>query len=166
MSQLTTVAMCSAITILATNAVVADSLVFPHTKEEWANLLFPRFPDQGMVNQGLCIVGGCKVTFATNSANFQSNVDLNELAATLQDHFSHEPITIEGHTDSVGSAKRNLALSKRRAKAVRDYLVNTHQIAVESLIVKGYGEEYPIDTNATAEGRENNRRVEFKRCLH
>lgn len=144
--------------------VNADSLVFPHTKEEWSNLLFPRFPDQGMVSQGLCLVGGCKVTFATNSAKFQPSADLNELAAMLQDQSSHEPITIEGHTDSVGSAKRNLALSKRRAKAVRDYLVNTHQIAVKNLIVKGYGEENPIDTNSTPEGRENNRRVEFKRC--
>jgi OmpA-OmpF porin, OOP family len=73
-------------------------------------------------------------------------------------------ITIEigGHTDSKGSTKSNQKLSQRRVESVRDYLVGKG-IATGRIAVKGYGEDVPVDTNRSAEGRENNRRVEFNR---
>jgi len=67
---------------------------------------------------------------------------------------------IEGHTDNVGSDKSNLALSQRRANAVRDYIVKNFKIDRKRLAAKGYGESKPIADNATAEGREQNRRIE------
>lgn len=67
---------------------------------------------------------------------------------------------IEGYTDNVGSAKSNLALSQRRANAVRDYLVKHFKIDRKRLAAKGYGEERPVADNATAEGRAQNRRIE------
>lgn len=69
-------------------------------------------------------------------------------------------IWIEGHTDSKGSNKSNITLSQKRVNSVRDYLVKAG-IATERLEPLGHGEEKPIDTNKTAEGRANNRRVEF-----
>lgn len=68
---------------------------------------------------------------------------------------------IEGHTDSIGSDKYNLALSDRRAKSVMRYLVQRHSVSPQRLIVKGYGKNQPIASNDTDEGRLQNRRVEI-----
>lgn len=67
---------------------------------------------------------------------------------------------IEGHTDNVGNDQANLALSQRRANAVRDYIVKNFKIDTQRLSAKGYGESKPIADNATAEGRTQNRRIE------
>jgi outer membrane protein OmpA-like peptidoglycan-associated protein/tetratricopeptide (TPR) repeat protein len=70
-------------------------------------------------------------------------------------------IELRGHTDNVGDDKSNLLLSQNRAKAVYDYLI-TNGIPKERLAYKGYGETIPIADNNTPEGRERNRRTEFK----
>ncbi len=67
---------------------------------------------------------------------------------------------IEGHTDNVGGAAYNQKLSERRARAVMDYLVKKYGIDPARLEAKGYGLTRPIASNKTAEGRQNNRRVE------
>lgn len=69
-------------------------------------------------------------------------------------------ITIEGHTDSVGSDASNQALSERRAAAVRDYL-RSRGIPADRMTVTGLGESTPVATNDTAAGRQQNRRVEL-----
>jgi outer membrane protein OmpA-like peptidoglycan-associated protein len=70
-------------------------------------------------------------------------------------------IEIGGHTDSDGTRKRNLALSTRRAVAVRDYMISK---GVERKLLKavGYGESRPLVDNTTKENKQKNRRVEFK----
>ncbi|MCD4793011.1 MAG: OmpA family protein [Bacteroidales bacterium] len=70
-------------------------------------------------------------------------------------------IEISGHTDNTGSEQHNNQLSLQRAKSVYDYLINE---GIQSLRMtyKGYGSKHPVDTNATKEGRQNNRRTEFK----
>jgi OOP family OmpA-OmpF porin len=68
--------------------------------------------------------------------------------------------TIEGHTDDVGSEEYNLALSKRRADAVRRYLVERYGIAGDRLGTTGYGFSRPVAGNGTIEGRQKNRRIE------
>ncbi len=70
-------------------------------------------------------------------------------------------IEIAGHTDSYGSAESNLALSQRRAEAVRDYLIRVHGIPARRLTARGYGESAPIASNAAESGRAQNRRVEL-----
>jgi outer membrane protein OmpA-like peptidoglycan-associated protein len=67
---------------------------------------------------------------------------------------------IEGHTDDQGGPKVNGPLSDRRAAAVKAWLVN-QGIDAGRLTSKGLGQSKPIDSNDTAEGRANNRRVEF-----
>ena len=62
-----------------------------------------------------------------------------------------------------GGDKANLALSQRRAAAVKDALVTRYQIAPGRLATSGYGAASPIESNATLEGRARNRRVELRR---
>jgi len=70
-------------------------------------------------------------------------------------------LSIEGHTDSDGAEDYNLELSNKRALAVRTYLMETYGIDGNRLEGKGWGETEPIDSNATPEGKANNRRVEL-----
>ncbi len=69
-------------------------------------------------------------------------------------------LKLGGHTDNVGNATKNMALSKDRAESVKQYLVNrgTNPSKVEAV---GYGQDQPIASNKTAAGRQKNRRVEF-----
>jgi peptidoglycan-associated lipoprotein len=67
-------------------------------------------------------------------------------------------VTIEGHTDSIGTVEYNLALGERRSNSVRDYLVQ-RGIQNVRLMTVSYGEERPIADNATAQGRAMNRRA-------
>ncbi len=69
-------------------------------------------------------------------------------------------ISVEGHTDSVGTDEYNQGLSERRAAAVRDYLV-AQGISTGAVTSRGFGKTQPIATNDTAEGRQQNRRVEL-----
>jgi OOP family OmpA-OmpF porin len=71
-------------------------------------------------------------------------------------------IEIDGYTDSVGSDKYNQGLSERRANIVDAYLTAHGIDASRITSVKGFGETNPVDTNKTKEGRQRNRRVEFK----
>lgn len=70
-------------------------------------------------------------------------------------------IEISSHTDSKGSDEYNAKLSQARAQSVVDYLINKG-IAKDRLTAKGYGESQPIEKNDTEEGRQMNRRTEFK----
>jgi outer membrane protein OmpA-like peptidoglycan-associated protein len=70
-------------------------------------------------------------------------------------------LSIEGHTDSDGGDESNLKLSQDRAASVKTYLTETYKIDAGRLETKGWGEGKPIDTNDTAEGKANNRRVEL-----
>jgi OOP family OmpA-OmpF porin len=67
---------------------------------------------------------------------------------------------IEGHTDSIGPAEYNLRLSERRAQAVADYILSqAYRLSAEDIQVVGLGEDQPVASNATTEGRAENRRV-------
>ncbi len=69
-------------------------------------------------------------------------------------------LAIEGNTDSVGSDAMNQTLSEQRAASVRDYLVKEN-IPAASMTSQGFGETQPVASNDTAEGRQQNRRVEM-----
>lgn len=87
-----------------------------------------------------------------------SHESLNKVAALLiEKNFS---LKLAGHTDNTGSLQTNLRLSKERAESVKAYLVSKGANA-SRIEATGYGPNQPIATNATAEGRQQNRRVEF-----
>lgn len=104
-----------------------------------------------------------KVMFETGKAKLlpASEALLDEVAGVLTDHPEIQKLRIEGHTDSQGGAGANLRLSNSRARAVRDYLVKKG-VAAGRLESKGFGQTKPIASNKTAEGREQNRRVELR----
>lgn len=84
---------------------------------------------------------------------------VEKLAVFLQEYPARR-VMIEGFTDSTGTAEYNQALSERRALAVRKALLD-QGIASTRIDFRGYGEEYPVATNANAAGRQLNRRVEI-----
>jgi len=83
---------------------------------------------------------------------------VEEFSQILQKH-APQTIIVAGHTDSIGEESYNLSLSERRAYTVRDALI-ANGINPDSLIIKAFGENNPITTNATIEGQQQNRRVE------
>ncbi len=105
-----------------------------------------------------------QVKFKTGSAALEAGKDSQEvLEAVLkvfQDHPEVTRVRVEGHTDSKGIAKANKKLSADRAAAVVRWLF-AHGIGAARVVSAGLGSEKPLDTNATEEGRKNNRRVEF-----
>jgi len=90
----------------------------------------------------------------------ESVVELNRLVVILTEH-SLIKIEISSHTDSKGADSYNQRLSQRRAQSVVDYLFKKG-IAKDRLVAKGHGELKPVSTNDTDEGRQLNRRTEFK----
>jgi outer membrane protein OmpA-like peptidoglycan-associated protein len=101
------------------------------------------------------------ILFDTGKATIkdQSAAVLADIIGILNE-YSNAKFNIEGHTDSVGSEASNQKLSEERASSVMNYLIE-HGIASNRLTAKGYGESKPLDTNNTAAGRANNRRVEI-----
>lgn len=102
------------------------------------------------------------VLFETASAAIaqSSFSELDLLAKYLQDNPTVE-IEIAGHTDSVGKESYNRKLSQDRAAAIGHYLIGKGTEA-KRLSMKGYGKEVPVASNDTMEGRQKNRRVEFR----
>ncbi|MFA5403843.1 MAG: OmpA family protein [Ignavibacteria bacterium] len=90
----------------------------------------------------------------------ESFPELDRIVKFLTDYPILE-IELSGHTDNLGSHDYNQKLSENRANAVAEYLF-TKGISRNRIMVIGYGETLPIDTNDTDEGRQKNRRVEFK----
>lgn len=89
-----------------------------------------------------------------------SEAELERVAELLQRNATLR-VELGGHTDNVGRPEDNQRLSEQRAKAVYDYLI-AKGIAANRLSYKGYGETQPVATNATEEGRAENRRTEMK----
>jgi OmpA-OmpF porin, OOP family len=105
-----------------------------------------------------------KIHFAYNKAKIKKDSFwiLAQVAKVLGD-YPEIQLSIEGHTDSRGSDKYNKKLSAKRAKAVMKHLIKKGKVNKRLLTSRGWGEEKPIDTNLTDEGRAANRRVEFVR---
>ena len=76
--------------------------------------------------------------------------------------FANARIRIEGNTDNVGNKASNIALSKKRAESVRDYLVSEHGMPRNRFIVVGNGPDNPVADNNTEAGKAKNRRTDFE----
>ncbi len=102
-----------------------------------------------------------EIEFDSGKANIKPQYD--EKIKKVADFMNAHPETtavIEGHTDNVGKEKFNLRLSTQRAENVRTYLIQKFGIAPERLSAKGFGSSLPVADNTTAEGRQQNRRIE------
>ena len=111
-------------------------------------------------DRGLVLTLG-DVLFETGKADLRPGAlrNLYPLVTFLQ-KYPERRVMIEGHTDNVGSDAYNLDLSQRRADAVRDFLLQ-NGVNPAQLTTRGYGKASPVASNNTAEGRQQNRRVEL-----
>ena len=99
--------------------------------------------------------------FASERLTRDSYPLLDQIALSLRDTHSKIKMNVAGYTDYIGTKEYNLKLSVRRANSVKIYLMRKH-VPASRIIITGYGEEDPIAPNETSEGRQKNRRVEFK----
>lgn len=90
----------------------------------------------------------------------ESRAELDAVIKLMKDN-PKVKVEISGHTDDVGSAEANLALSKKRAQSVSDYLAKLG-VAATRLVTKGLGESAPVAPNDSESGKAKNRRIEFK----
>jgi outer membrane protein OmpA-like peptidoglycan-associated protein len=113
------------------------------------------------VDEGIKVEFNEKILFAFSKSDLGDSAkdNLNKLVAILN-KYPNTNIEIQGHTDSRGTDEYNMALSLRRANAVRDYLAS-QGIAGTRMTTRGFGESAPAYSNDTPEGMAQNRRVEF-----
>lgn len=112
------------------------------------------------VGEGILVTFDTGLLFGLDSAVVRpaAQTNLRNLATNL-DKYPDTDLLIVGHTDSTGTESYNLALSRRRAMAVADYLA-AQGVARTRLRMDGRGELEPVASNATEDGRQQNRRVE------
>lgn len=101
------------------------------------------------------------ITFDSNDANIKPAFQpvLNSIAKVINE-YSKTMVQVNGYTDSTGSAATNNSLSLMRANSISNYL-RLKGVAADRIVSNGYGSSNPIASNATAAGREQNRRVEI-----
>ncbi|MEO5590772.1 MAG: OmpA family protein, partial [Gemmatimonadaceae bacterium] len=104
------------------------------------------------------------VYFDIGSADLrsESGSSLSDISRVALKH-SDWKLSVEGHTDAVGAAAANLALSQRRADAVRTALTRRYRVPANRMTATGFGQTKPREPNTTLEGRARNRRVEIVR---
>ena len=113
------------------------------------------------VGEGIIVEFNSKVLFGFDKSliSYDAKENLDKLYTVLQS-YPDTDIELQGHTDSKGSESYNQTLSEKRASTVSGYL-NSKGISASRLTIKGYGETAPKYENETADGRSENRRVEF-----
>lgn len=113
------------------------------------------------VGEGIALEFSDKVLFGYDSytLNSSSTTNLDKIVTILK-KYPDTDIQVQGHTDNSGSKEYNKTLSERRANAVSDYLVQQN-IPSNRLSTIGYGETMPKYSNESADGKSQNRRVEF-----
>jgi outer membrane protein OmpA-like peptidoglycan-associated protein len=102
------------------------------------------------------------ITFATDQDSIKPNFyeTLNSVAIVLRE-FNQSLVDVKGHTDSDGADDYNMDLSQRRAESVAEYLTS-QGLNPERFEVRGYGESQPVASNASARGKQQDRRVEIE----
>lgn len=161
----------------------AEDLVMPKNANEISKILIKpatiedEFEDKGFGSQdkGFDEIindlpanlpkAGALIQFEFDSDKIQSISYslLKEYATALNGDLKDAVLLIAGHTDDKGTTAYNLGLSLRRAQAVREFLISAYSVEQKRLLIKGFGEDQPISTNQTDNGRALNRRVEFIR---
>jgi outer membrane protein OmpA-like peptidoglycan-associated protein len=121
-----------------------------------------RLVDEELVKRCRMELPGVYFAFGTAAIDPISDRARAELAKGLAGHADWK-VTVEGHTDSVGTDAANQTLSRRRAEAVRARLAQRHGVDTRTWGAVGYGAAKPRESNATIEGRARNRRVELVR---
>lgn len=113
-----------------------------------------------LITEGRFVSRGILFDVNSDKIKPESAGALKDIANVLKENAGIK-VKIVGHTDADGDDKANLSLSEKRAAAVKASLVKDFGVSGDNLTTEGKGESQPIDKNTTAEGKANNRRVEF-----
>ena len=117
--------------------------------------------EYSLLKEGLIRLNSINFAIGSSTINVESYAILDEIGRLLKKYPALN-IQIGGHTDNIGDKALNFKLSRERAFAVRDYILSQYQdIKKDRLMAVGFGSDKPIASNATYEGRRQNRRVEF-----
>jgi len=141
----------------------ATGAVIGHQMDKQAEEIKNTVPDAKVerVGEGIVVEFSSNVLFAFDKSNLSKDAktNLDKLVIVLN-NYPDTDIEVQGHTDSKGSEAYNQTLSEKRANAVSGYL-SGKSISNRRVTIKGFGETVPKYDNETAEGRTQNRRVEF-----
>jgi len=131
-------------------------------REEFVKMFDRETNTEKLEERTVISLGEDAVYFAFDSAELreEGKLVLDKIAGLLRAAAGYK-VSIEGHTDSIGPAGYNRDLSLRRATSVRNYFVNEKKISAGRFSVAGFGEDKPVASNETIEGRARNRRVEI-----
>ncbi|RZK20293.1 MAG: OmpA family protein [Hymenobacter sp.] len=151
----------------ASKAGSAISNAFDMTKAKLSDVKFPEINLPGVTvrgNEDYQIYGvDEKVLFDTDKAAVKPGAAeaLKQISASINQRYAGKDVRVLGFADSRGDKSYNRALSKERADAVKNYLVATNKLPADHVSTEAFGEEAPVASNATAAGRQENRRVEI-----
>jgi outer membrane protein OmpA-like peptidoglycan-associated protein len=141
----------------------AAGAIIGHEMDKQAEEIQKNVPDAKVerVGEGIVVEFSSKVLFAFDKSDLsaEARASLDKLVTVLNT-YPDTDIEIQGHTDSKGTEEYNQTLSEKRATSVSGYLQGKG-ISEKRLTIKGFGELYPKYTNDSADGRAQNRRVEF-----
>jgi outer membrane protein OmpA-like peptidoglycan-associated protein len=146
----------------ATSTANWDSVDFDAPKAAYGEV-----SDTGIVVRGNDKYGiyslGENLLFATGQTQLQANASksLQQIAASLKKRFDNAEIGVYGRADSKGDAATNKEIAAKRAEAVRNWLVSEGKIDESKITVRSFGETKPLSSNATPQGRQQNRSVEI-----
>lgn len=106
---------------------------------------------------------GENVLFDKDAATIKNSAESNlkQIAASINKRYNGGEVRLYGFTDATGSAAHNQQLSEQRANAVKDWLSHHGNIDANRISLQGEGESHPVASNATEEGKQQNRRVEI-----
>ncbi|HEX8461380.1 MAG TPA: OmpA family protein [Segetibacter sp.] len=117
---------------------------------------------RGNTNYGIYGLGE-NILFDEGKSTIKADAEQNlkQIAASIEQRYKGANVRVYGYTDAVGSAGYNKELAEQRAKAVSDWLTANGNVPADKLSLQPVGEARPVASNATSEGREQNRRVEI-----
>ena len=156
-----------AIDSTASRAGSAISNAFDMTKAKLADVKLPEVNTSGVTvrgNDDYQVYGlDEKVLFDTDKAVVKPSAAeaLKQISASINKRYPGKDVRVLGFADARGDKAYNRELGKERAEAVKNYLVSTDKMPADHLSTESFGENQPVATNATAAGRQENRRVEI-----
>jgi outer membrane protein OmpA-like peptidoglycan-associated protein len=146
----------------------------PGTGDGWGDVDFnaPAVQYEEITNQDITVRGnnrygiygiGEDILFDENKSTIRSEAEQNlrQIAASIQKRYGSGEVRVYGYTDAQGSAGYNRQLAEQRAEAVRNWLTSNGSVGADRITLHPVGESRPVASNATEEGRQQNRRVEI-----
>ena len=152
---------------VAQSAATATANAFDMTKAKLADVKLPEIKTPGITVRGdedfQVYSVDESILFETDKATIKPSAAaaIQEIVGSIGQHYAGKDVRVMGFADSRGDASYNLKLGQERANAVKNYLSETGKLAADKVSTESFGEQQPAATNATAEGRKENRRVEI-----